>query len=143
MNEFDVLDKQLLSALREDGRAPVSQLARQLGITRATVTSRIDRMVRSGIIVGFSVRLRDDSDAGMIRAISFIAVEGQGVDRVIHALRGFPEIHALHTTNGEWDVVAEIRAPTLTMFDRVLGRIRAVPGIVSSETSLLLSSVVR
>jgi DNA-binding Lrp family transcriptional regulator len=69
-----------------------------------------------------------------------IAVEGNRTDAVLAALRGNPAVEALHSTNGRWDVVAELRADSLEAFDRVLARIRLVEGIASTETSLLLSS---
>lgn len=143
MYVFTELDRRLISALRQDGRAPVSSLARELGISRATVTSRIDRLTAEGIIVGFSVRVRDQSEAGEVRAISFVEVEGRTTDHVIAGLRGFPEITALHTTNGGWDLVAEISCGSLHEFDAVLRRMRDIKGVINSETSLLLSSVVR
>ncbi|GGH46923.1 Lrp/AsnC family transcriptional regulator [Microbacterium album] len=141
--KLDELDRALLAALRADGRAPVAVLARELKVTRATVTSRIDRLISSGVIVGFTVRVRDEVDPLEIRAISLIEVEGRNTDAVIRRLRGLPEITALHSTNGGWDLVAELRAASLGDFDRVLGRIRSIDGVVNSETSLLLSSVLR
>lgn len=84
------LDRQLLSALREDGRASVASLARQLGVARATVNSRLERLVSSGTIVGFTARVRDEVDPLAIRAIALIAVEGRSADRVIRQLRGSP-----------------------------------------------------
>ena len=143
MAVLDDLDRRLLAALREDGRAPVASLARTLGVARATVNSRIDRLVASGIIVGFSVRVRDELEPLAIHAISLIEVEGRTTDDVIFGLRGLPEVIALHTTNGGWDLVAELRTEDLAEFDRVLGRIRSIDGVVNSETSLLLSSVLR
>ena len=143
MAVLDDLDRRLLAALREDGRAPVASLARTLGVARATVNSRIDRLVASGIIVGFSVRVRDELEPLAIHAISLIEVEGRTTDDVIFGLRGLPEVIALHTTNGGWDLVAELRTENLAEFDRVLGRIRSIEGVVNSETSLLLSSVLR
>lgn len=137
------LDKRLLSALRKDGRAPIASLADQLGVSRATVTSRIAKLTAQGVIVGFTVRVRDLAEATQVRAISFIEVEGRTTDRVIRELRGFPEIQALHTTNGGWDLVAEMVCTDLGEFDDLLRRVRGIEGIVNSETSLLLSSVVR
>lgn len=140
---LDDLDRRLLSALRENGREPVASLARMLNVSRATVNSRLERLVASGTIVGFSVRVRDTVDPLAIRAVSLIAVEGRATDKVIRALKGLPEIRSLHTTNGAWDLVAELSTETLAGFDLVLGRIRSIEGIVNSETSLLLSSVLR
>ncbi len=143
MQGLDDLDQRLLAALRTDGREPVATLARRLGVTRATVNSRLDRLVQSGTVLGFTVRVREEHDPRSITAISLIEVEGRTTDDVIRRLRGFPELHSLHTTNGGWDLVAEIRTISLGDFDRVLGQIRAVDGVVNSETSLLLSSVLR
>lgn len=140
---MDETDRRLLSLLREDGRMPVAELARLLGVARATVTSRIERLVSSGTIVGFSVRVRDELDPLEVRAMTLIELEGRATDLVIRELRGIPEIRALHSTNGAWDLVAELGAENLSHFDRVLGRIRSIPGVVNSETSLLLSSVLR
>ncbi len=140
---LDDLDRRLIAVLREDGRASVASLARTLGVARATVNSRLDRLVSSGMVVGFTVRVRDELHPLAIHAVAFIEVEGRSTDHVIKHLRGFPEISALHTTNGGWDLVAELRTETLADFDRVLGGIRRTDGVVNSETSLLLSSVLR
>ena len=143
MSALDDLDLRLIALLRVDGRAPVSTLAAQLDVTRATVTNRIERLVASGVVLGFSVRIREELDPSTVRAMTLIEVEGRTTDDVIRRLRGFPEVHALHTTNGGWDLVAELRTDSLSAFDRLLGRIRSIDGVVNSETSLLLSSVLR
>jgi DNA-binding Lrp family transcriptional regulator len=69
-----------------------------------------------------------------------VSVEGNQVDAVLKSLRGDPSVAALHSTNGRWDIVAELRADSLEGFDRVLARIRLIEGISQTETSLLLST---
>jgi DNA-binding Lrp family transcriptional regulator len=59
---------------------------------------------------------------------------------VLRSLRGDASVAALHTTNGRWDIIAELRADTLEEFDRVLSRIRRIEGVANSETNLLLST---
>ncbi len=140
MLTLDELDRQLLAALRANGREPVASLARTLGVTRATVTSRLDRLMSSGTVIGFSVRVREELDPDSVRAIALIEVEGRSTAFVIDKLRGLSEIHSLHTSNGAWDLVAELRTNSLGSFDRLLGQIRSIDGVVNSETSLLLSS---
>jgi len=141
MRHFDDLDRRLLAILREDGRAPVSKLASILKVARATVQARLDRLVESGAIFGFTVRARQDDEDGGVRAIMMIEVAGKSTSAIIAKLRGLPELRALHTTNGTWDLVAEIRAANLREFDRVLHDVRAIDGILNSETSILLSSI--
>ncbi|WP_198411806.1 Lrp/AsnC family transcriptional regulator [Microvirga flavescens] len=136
---MDELDQKLLALLRADARQPVSTLADLLRVSRATVRARIERMVRSGIIQGFTVTLGSEAQPNAIRAVTMIEVEGQGADKVIKRLQGFPEVSRINTTNGRWDIVAEIEVATLEEFDQVLRRMREVPGISSTETSIMLS----
>nr|WP_229361545.1 Lrp/AsnC ligand binding domain-containing protein [Sphingomonas sp. PL-96] len=51
------------------------------------------------------------------------------------------EIRTLHTTNGDWDLVADIRAASLSEFDHALRQVRMIEAVLNSETSLLLSTV--
>jgi len=51
-----------------------------------------------------------------------------------------PELRAVHSTNGRWDVIAEIGTNSLEDFDSTLAKIRRMDGVTSSETSLLLST---
>ena len=141
MYVVDALDQRLIALLRADGRAPVSQLAAALHVSRGTAQNRLDRLVAEGVILGFTVRVRRDIDEHLIRALMTIQLAGKTTTAVIARLRGIPELRALHTTNGAWDVIAEIGVDTLPDLDRVLGTIRAIDGIRSSETSILLSSM--
>ena len=59
------LDQKLISALRHDARASLSNLAILLGVSRTTVRARIDRLQQSGEILGFSVVLKDDAKEGI------------------------------------------------------------------------------
>ena len=70
-----------------------------------------------------------------------IEVAGKSTAQVIRRLRGFPEITTLHTTNGNWDLVAELHAENLADFDRILRDVRTIEGVLNSETSLLLSTI--
>lgn len=138
---YDSLDRELIGLLRNDGRAPLSKLAEILRVSRGTVQNRLDRLLESGALLGFTIRLREDYDPDSIRAIMMIEVVGKSTTEVIRRLRGMPELQALHTTNGAWDLVAEVQTASLGDFDRILREVRMIDGVLNSETSLLLSSV--
>lgn len=139
--EPDKLDNNLISLLRADGRASVASLAKNLNVTRATVQSRLNRLLETGTLLGFTARVRKDVDESSVKAIMMIEVAGKSTTRVIKQLRGLPQLTLLHTTNGNWDLVAEMSATTLSEFDRVLREVREIDGILNSETSILLSSI--
>jgi len=136
----DNTDRNLLSLLRTDARMTVADMAKAVGVSRGTVQNRIARLEADGTVLGYTVRLRSSAEDQSIRALMTVAVEGNRTDEVLKALRGDPAVCTLHTTNGRWDIVAELRADSLQAVDRVLGRIRLIDGISNTETSLLLST---
>jgi DNA-binding Lrp family transcriptional regulator len=136
---MDETDRRLLALLRADGRASISNLSQALKVSRGTVQNRIDRLIANGIIDGFTVRQAALHDPHMVRAMMLIEITGQKTNALIKALRGIPEIRALYSTHGAWDLVGEIEAENLAEFDRVLRHIRALDGVSKSETSLLLA----
>lgn len=137
---MDDLDRQLIGELRANARATVASLAKKLKVARGTVQNRIDRLEKGGTILGYTVRLRPQTESHHITALMTIEVAGNRQEAVIRTLRGDPAVSELHTTNGRWDLVAELRAESLEAFDQVLGRIRLIEGISGTETSLLLST---
>ena len=138
---MDDLDGRLIALLRENARTPTATLAKALRVSRGTVQNRIDRMQASGTLLGFTVRLDAGDDARRVRAVTCIAIEGGRSAAVVASLRRIAALRIVHSTNGRWDMVAELDMPDLAAFSDALDAIRSVPGIVATETSLLLTTV--
>jgi DNA-binding Lrp family transcriptional regulator len=137
---MDDLDRQLIGQLRDDARISIAALAKKLRVARGTVQNRLARLEGEGIIVGYTVRLKPQAESHGIRAVMTVAVEGNRTQSVLRALRGDPAVAALHTTNGRWDFVVELRAEDLQEFDRIISRISLLEGVSQSETNLLLTT---
>jgi DNA-binding Lrp family transcriptional regulator len=137
---MDTLDQQILSLLRQDARMNVATLAQKLDVSRGTVTNRIRKLEDTGVIVGYTVRLRPDSRPNEITAWMSIAVEGNKARQVVASLLGEPGVASLADTNGRWDLLAELRAENLGGLSKVLERIRLIKGISNTETSIHLET---
>lgn len=137
---MDDMDLRLISALRHDARASLSDLAIDLGVSRTTIRGRLDRLKERGDIIGFSVVLKADVQKDPVRGLMMIGIEGRGTDRIVRQLNGLPAVRAIHSTNGRWDLVVELGTETLEELDEVLARIRRFDGISTSETNLLLAT---
>jgi DNA-binding Lrp family transcriptional regulator len=135
---MDSLDHRLIGLLRTNARSTVATLAHKLGVSRGTVKNRITRLEDDGVITGYTVRLKPDSQPNEIRAWTSIAVEGNQMRKVIAALLGEPGVASVHDTNGRWDLLAEIRSSNLTELGQVLERLRLIKGIGATETSIHL-----
>lgn len=134
------IDREIISALRGDARMSITQLAQTVGISRTTARTRLEALVAERRIRRFTVETDTDVE-GDIRAITLVELQGSLSRNVIRTLTRIPEISTIHATNGAWDLVVEIRTDTLASFDRVLHDIRAVPGVVNSQSCLLLAPV--
>ena len=137
---MDSTDLQLLALLRQDARCTVANLAARLGVSRGTVTNRVKRLEDEGVITGYTVRLRPDSQPDLITAWMSITVDGNQTREVIAHLLGEPGVAGLHDTNGRWDLLAELRAGTLGELAAVLERVRLIKGIAGTETSIHLQT---
>jgi len=137
---LDDTDNRLIAELRRDGRAALSDLATRLGLSRATVRARMERLAARGEIAGFTVLTRGDVTAAPVRGLMMIGIEGRGAEKIMARLTGLPSVVAVHSTNGKWDLIAEIGAQTLLELDEVIYRIRSFEGVTTSETNLMLST---
>ncbi len=137
---MDETDRKLVTLLRANARAPIVGLAKSLKVSRGTIQNRIDRMMARGDLLGFTIKVREEARAERVRAIMAIAVEGERSGAVLRRLRGFPEIEAVHMTNGRWDMIAELETDSLAGFSAALDAIRLIEGISATETSLLLTT---
>jgi DNA-binding Lrp family transcriptional regulator len=134
----DTLDRRLIAELRINGRASVPQLAQILGVARATAQKRLDRLIESGVIKGFTVRLHDEAQEGQLRAVMLIELTDSPVRSVVSAIKRLPGIAAAYNTNGTWDMIAEVSVQTMGDLNTLLSSIRALNGIAKSETFIIL-----
>jgi len=137
---MDAIDEKLLSALRENGRASTAQLARLVGRSRTSVQSRIERLERQGVIVGFGVRLAPEHGLGSVRAHVMIKVGPKEARAVTAALRDVGQVRILHSVSGEVDLIAVAVAASVTEMDQVIDRIGALDGVERTTSSIILST---
>lgn len=137
---MDSTDTSLIAALRRNARMSLSDLASHLGVTRTTARTRLERLSTSGIIKGFSIVLQEDIAQSPVRGLMLLGIEGRGGERITRQLQGLPEVQAIHSTNGKWDLIAEIGTHSLEALDKTLSTIRKFDGVTRSETNLLLAT---
>ena len=137
---IDSKDQAIVSLLQKDGRMSVQDLAQALGLTRATVSKRMDKLETSGVIAGYTAVVSKDFFHKKIRGWVMITAVPNTEEKAIVDMKLIPEVSKIYTTNGRWDLAVEIRAADLASFDAALSKIRQVRGIESTETHLLLSS---
>jgi DNA-binding Lrp family transcriptional regulator len=136
---LDILDRRLLALLQADARASTAALGRQLGVARTTVLARLTRLERTGVIVGYTVRLgQEEADRG-VEAFVGITTEPKAARTVTQRLAAIPELRLLCSVSGEFDYMAVLRAESTTRLDALLDEIGAIDGVHKTTTSVLLA----
>ena len=140
---MDELDVTLIELFTEEPRIGALEASRRLGVARGTVTARLDRLERSGVIAGWGPAL--DPAALDHPVTAFLTLEirqGAGHDVVAEHLATIPEVLEACTITGPGDmwarVVARSNADLQTVIDRALDH----PGIVRSSTVIALATQV-
>ena len=137
---MDAIDEKLLLALRENARASTAKLARLVGRSRTSVQTRIERLEKSGVIVGYGVRLAPEHDLGAVRAHVMIKVGPKEARAVTAALKGIPQVRVLHSVSGDMDLIAVAATASVAEMDGVIDRIGALDGVERTTSSILLST---
>ena len=137
---MDAIDEKLLLALRENGRASTAQLARLVGRSRTSVQSRIERLEKQGIIVGYSALLAPEHSLGAVRAHVMIKVGPKEARAVTAALRAITAVRVLHSVSGEVDLIAVAATASVAEMDQVIDRIGALDGVERTTSSIILST---
>ncbi|MGH2447099.1 MAG: Lrp/AsnC family transcriptional regulator [Chloroflexota bacterium] len=134
------LDRRLVALLRKDARTPITQLSRALGVSRATIYDRLQKLRQSGAIEGFTVRLNPEIERRQIRAHVLIKVNGKLARATERQLQAMPEVTALHAISGVFDLIAELEAASSAELNELIDRIGELPGVEKTTSSILLAT---
>lgn len=137
---MDELDEKLLTALAADSSTSTSRLARRFKVARSTVQARIERLERSGVIAGYTIKLGNVVMARRIRATVLLQIEPRSTPTILQRLRTMPEVEIVHTTTGRFDLILQVAAESTQSLDAVLDQIGGIPGVRSSESLIQLST---
>jgi DNA-binding Lrp family transcriptional regulator len=137
---MDAIDEKLLLALRENGRASTARLARLVGRSRTSVQSRIERLEKQGVIVGYTALLAPEHSLGAVRAHVMIKVGPKEARAVTAALRAIAQVRVLHSVSGEVDLIAVAATASVADMDQVIDRIGALDGVERTTSSIILST---
>jgi DNA-binding Lrp family transcriptional regulator len=136
----DPIDDKLLTALRENGRATVAELARAVGRSRTSVQSRLQRLERQGVIQGYTARIAPEHGHGAVRAHVLIKVGPKESRSVSAELRKIDAVRVLHSVSGDVDLIAVAATGTVAQMDEVIDRIGAIDGVERTTSSIILST---
>lgn len=133
-------DQSLLSILKNNARMPLSEIAKQLKVSRATVQSRLSRLEREGYIKGYTIISGvETGDVKVLSAVILVELELRSQAGVINSLKKIPEIVSCHTVNGQFDLLLRVQCSVSSELDEVIDQIAHIEGVKRTTSSLLLA----
>ncbi len=135
----DQVDRDQLALLKANARDSTANIARQLGIARTTVLARLSRLEREGIIVGYTVRLGQETADRSVQAYVGITIQPKSARDVVRRLSRMPELRQLCSVSGEFDYIALLRTESTVRLDALLDEIGEIDGVMKTTTSIVLA----
>jgi Lrp/AsnC family transcriptional regulator for asnA, asnC and gidA len=135
--ELDVTDRKILNILQGDARASYASIARELGVSEATVRFRVKKLLKKGVIIRF-IALLDPRKIGLpITAIIMAKVDPNLLEEAFEQLASFGETHHVFQSTGEYDIVAVVHARDLLHLSELRKKVKMIPGIKEASVSAI------
>jgi DNA-binding Lrp family transcriptional regulator len=142
MVPLDDLDRQIVAALRADGRLSMRALASELHISRANAYARVDRLERSGVITGYSAIINPEKYGYVLSAYVFIKITQQSWKKVRNQVLSIPEVDHAALVSGEHDIMLLVRTrDAASLRDLVLTRLQGMPEVAGTQTVLIFDEL--
>jgi Lrp/AsnC family leucine-responsive transcriptional regulator len=137
----DDIDRALIAALRRDGRASWAELGRAVGLSGPSVTERVNRLERAGVVRGYHARVDHAALGRSVAAIVGVHLsDTSDQDAVADALGRLEEIEDCWFVAGDESFLLKVRVPDMTALEATLSRLRKVRGVARTRTTVVLST---
>ena len=133
-------DEQLIALLKQNGRMPVSELARRLSGSRTAVQKRLEKLERNQVIAGYTAVLSRDYQDKMVRALVMIKFSPRERSQIESRLAALPQLSALYSISGAFDMATVISAHSMSKLDQLIDDIGCLDGIDETMSSIILST---
>jgi Lrp/AsnC family transcriptional regulator for asnA, asnC and gidA len=139
-NKLDDIDLKILDIKTKKARIPFKDVAVEVGVSRAAIHQRVNRMIELGVIVGSGYHI--DPKKVDFRTCTYIGIfleKGGLFPEVVERLKGIPEIVECHYTTGQYAIFIKVYARDNEHLKTILsGQIQKIQGVSSTETFISL-----
>lgn len=133
---LDDVDRAIIEQLQEDGRLPYTRLGQAVGLSEAAVRQRVQRLIDSGVMQ--VVAVTDPLSLGL-RRMAMIGLRTEGdVSAIADQVCQLADVDYVVVTAGSFDIVIEVVVGDDAALLALIGRVRSIPGVRSTESFIYL-----
>jgi Lrp/AsnC family leucine-responsive transcriptional regulator len=141
---LDPIDRKILRFLREDGRMSHAAIAKEVGLSGPAVHERVRKLEQRGVIAGYTALLDPDAMGRPHVAFTLVTLEPGNEtamdEPIVARICDEPDVLEFHRIAGEDCYLVKVRAATNKDLEKLLRRIRSIPGVARTRTTLVLST---
>jgi Lrp/AsnC family leucine-responsive transcriptional regulator len=138
---LDKYDQKIMALLQDDGRMSISQLAREVSLSRSAVTERLKRLEEQQIISGYHARL-GSAQQPPIRAYFELFYQVARCEQYAEQLRLLPEVQLCHSISGQTDMLVYVEVADMARLESLRREIENLPNITMVKTHMVLSELI-
>ncbi|WP_372947017.1 Lrp/AsnC family transcriptional regulator [Mariniphaga sp.] len=139
-SSLDDIDLKILDIITQNARIPFKDVAKEVGISRAAVHQRVNRMIDLEVIIGSGYHINPNKVE--FKTCSYIGVfleKGGLFSEVVEKLKLIPEIVECHYTTGQYAIFVKVYAKDNEHLKKILSnQVQKIQGIASTETFISL-----
>ena len=144
MIDADDINQRILRILLRDGRCTYAEIGGEVVLSVSATKRRVDRLVSDGAIRGFTAVVEPQAMGWQIEAVVQLFTNGTvPFDAMRDDLEDFAEIVEAFTVAGPADAMLRVVAGDVPHLERVISRLRGLPYVQQTDTTMLLSVLVR
>ncbi|MEE9429371.1 MAG: Lrp/AsnC ligand binding domain-containing protein [Paracoccaceae bacterium] len=145
LSHIDRQDRQILEILSREGRLPITDLAKRVGLSKSPCQVRVKRLQKDGYIKGFRAII--DPAKMRLEQVAFVEVKLSDTSEAAlsafnDAVQHLPEVEQCHMIAGAFDYLLKIRTTDMVSYRAVLGeKVSALPHVASTSTHVSMQAV--
>ncbi len=139
---MDDIDRKILRKLQENARATLSDLSGEVALSIPAVSERLKKLEASGVILRYTAILNPAMLNKHLMALMFLRFDSpKHGDRFAGFVQKEPEIKECYYITGDFDYSLKIVTENTGALEKLLTRIKNVPGVVKTQTIIILSTI--
>ena len=141
MGSLDEVDLRILRLLQDDARTPFSRVAKEVGVSEATVHMRVRKLRELGVLRGFQALVDPSSVGKGLTAITLIKADPMKYSEILERLRAIPDVYEVYDVTGEYDAVVKLRSGSREELASLIDDIGRIPGVSATLTMIVLKTI--
>jgi len=141
LGSLDEVDLRILRLLQDDARTPFSRVAKEVGVSEATVHMRVRKLRELGVLRGFQALVDPSSVGKGLTAITLIKADPMKYSEILERLRAIPDVYEVYDVTGEYDAVVKLRSGSREELASLIDDIGRIPGVSATLTMIVLKTI--